>query len=144
MVGTPKDTGMFQETVTGIMNLLKQTKQLDATIAVDIHEVLAAKLEKHHVDTALNFIHARLSTGSGNTSTKQKNRYLDNYLTECHWQCYQDPNAMKDDKFMSMVVHGGLQRRRETFPFDSRPRDADGGIGQEPLVAGRAQAQRVL
>ena len=47
---------MVQESVTGIMKLLKQTTELDATIAMDIYEVLAARLKKHHVDTIMSLI----------------------------------------------------------------------------------------
>ena len=92
--GTAKHTGMVQETADYIMNLLKQTRQIESAIAVDIHDVLAAKLGKQHLDTAMSLIHSKVAKAVENASTKQKNRHLDNYLMEDHWQCYQDPRVI--------------------------------------------------
>ena len=44
-IGTPYHINMAQGSVYGIMKLLEQTKELDAAIAMDLYDVLAAKLK---------------------------------------------------------------------------------------------------
>ena len=75
--------------------------------------------------------------------SKQKNPYLDNYLTESHWQAYMDPRIAAEPKLMSMalLMHAlGCVSPKESQNFDAeRARQATREFFAENEARGVAQ-----
>ena len=53
----------------------------------------------------MELMHSKVYLGaSGSNSQKHMIKFLDNYLTEQHWQLYTDPNVPTNHKLMSMAA----------------------------------------
>ena len=122
---------MVQETVTGIGNLIKAVKEIEPATGIEINEILTPVLKQPHVDTIMGLIHSKVALGaSGSNSQKQMIKFLDNYLTEQHWQVYADPNVPHqpqiDDDGCVVALSWNHHWGRETFRICDGDRNANG------------------
>ena len=103
--GSQRHRILETDTVMNITNIIKNCKTFTTESAVELHAILGARLEKTHVDTIMTLIQSKVGRKVTDFNlSKQKNPYLDNYLTESHWQAYMDPRIAAEPKLMSMAL----------------------------------------
>ena len=121
--GSQRHLALVTDTVMNITNIIKNCKTFTTESAVELAAILGARLEKTHVDTIMTLIQSKVGRKVTDFNlSKQKNPYLDNYLTESHWQAYMDPRIAAEPKLMSMalLMHAlGCVSPKESRNFDA-------------------------